>query len=1578
MAFIEAKAIKVYYNKGDRKPYDANGKPLSYLGQDNIGANIATQVRFYLGEDLAETITPIVVSKRADGERHFDILTEGTDTEVTPNQKYYYVNLSNWYSEKVGKLTMALKVYSGTVTIVDGEITASTGRIVVSDIFHVDIAYAPDASDLVPPFDPDYYEELLEALANKVERQEVIQVVNTLPSVTNDDNGKWFLVRQTNGGRLYRVLGGVAVEVETEMGKVKLTPTGNGDVTTNTGRVLWSQPNGTLELGVYNDVVLHLGEDSVYYGKASATITKGDIIQFAGYEGDHALIKPAVASEINANAKLIMGIAKQNIANNEFGYVSAFGKIESIDTKGFNAGTLIWFDSSGGSGGWSSVMPTAPNAKVLVGVVVKAESSSPANNGVILVRPTFEPKLGDLQDVLIGGTPTQGDVLRYDSGVWTNSNTLTTAETDIDTLQSDVLGLDNTKADITYVDSQDTALENRIEFIETNGGIDFIKVANYASLPSSGDVRNHRLYMTIDTKQLWEWDGTQWNESSPTDLSDINVTATSGNIAMTITGDETQDESILRINDGDNNLVADMNGTGDLTLWKNLTVDGNLTVNGTTTTIDTETVAIEDNIILINKNQTGTPPTTLKGGLEVERGNETNFQFVFDESDDRFKVGQVGSLQTVATRQDDGTMVDKGVPFFNATTNRLETTTNLKVNASGQLEDTTIRNSTTSNVPLIVNGIASTSADLQRWSINNDIQSKISSIGLFFTYYGVANFTDVNRSYVNTGSNGTVISRDIADANSALRVNQVNASSTGNIANFQWQGTNRLEITRDGFLTQNGTRLFTQTGGTTNTFFGTTSGGTATTGINNTSFGGDTLKALTSGQANVAVGRNALSSLTTSNENVAVGISAGNAIATANQNTVVGAYSFGVSTASSNTGLGYATGLTITTGTNNTFVGHNSGNNASQLATASNSTAIGNGSYTDASNQMVFGNASVTQFKFDRNTSAEVILPRITASTSGIASFERTTTETNTSGSVVVLKRTTTNDMVDGFGPNINFQIKDNANVDNTIATIRALRSGADNSGRLAFETVNAGVFGEKMTIMPNGNVGIGATPFTARTVISGTDGVTLSGVTPTNVAFQISNVNTNYGMLFGTTGGGHGLIQQRRTDTTETYYNLLLQPHGGRVGIGLGTAQPDTTLHVGGIINLTNNLTWFNGNADINGADTNLKFRTYTGSALTEKMRITGAGNVGIGTTSPSQLLTITGGDILINRSTSNQVNSGTIRIAEENWQGGFINYDGSANKFFIGTHDANDTNSANDLQVITLLRNGNSVGIGEISPTAQLQVKSGSTTRVPLIVDTLASHTANLQEWRLNGSAFATMASNGDLFALGMSNVASGNNSRIRLNNNNTTISRNVNDANPTLIVNQVHASSTGDIAQFQFGGSTKLAITKDGDLKENTNTIFIDTAGSTAISHGANDANTGLFIDHLGTGSFVEARDSSQDTVFEIQNDGDVYNTNGTYGTISDIRVKENIVEARNYLEDLMKLRVVKYSLKDEHATEANKLGFIAQEFEQVFPSMVSTSEKGDIKDFKSIKTSVLIPMLVKVIQELKKEIDELKGK
>lgn len=107
------------------------------------------------------------------------------------------------------------------------------------------------------------------------------------------------------------------------------------------------------------------------------------------------------------------------------------------------------------------------------------------------------------------------------------------------------------------------------------------------------------------------------------------------------------------------------------TVGGDLTVTGDLIVNGTQFITNTETVEIEDNLLLINKNEVGTGVTAGLAGIEVERGSATNYQFIFQESDDTFRVGQVGSTQAVATREDSPT--SNGFAYWNNSAKRFDT-----------------------------------------------------------------------------------------------------------------------------------------------------------------------------------------------------------------------------------------------------------------------------------------------------------------------------------------------------------------------------------------------------------------------------------------------------------------------------------------------------------------------------------------------------------------------------------------------------------------------------------------------------------------------------------------------------------------------------------------------------------------------------------------------------------------------------------------------------------------------------------------------------------------------------------------
>ena len=78
-------------------------------------------------------------------------------------------------------------------------------------------------------------------------------------------------------------------------------------------------------------------------------------------------------------------------------------------------------------------------------------------------------------------------------------------------------------------------------------------------------------------------------------------------------------------------------GTTDNVTFNDMTVSGNFTVSGTTTTVNTETINLADNTITLNSNATGS--ASEDGGIEIERGDDTNKTLIWNETTDKWTVG---------------------------------------------------------------------------------------------------------------------------------------------------------------------------------------------------------------------------------------------------------------------------------------------------------------------------------------------------------------------------------------------------------------------------------------------------------------------------------------------------------------------------------------------------------------------------------------------------------------------------------------------------------------------------------------------------------------------------------------------------------------------------------------------------------------------------------------------------------------------------------------------------------------------------------------------------------------------------
>jgi len=194
----------------------------------------------------------------------------------------------------------------------------------------------------------------------------------------------------------------------------------------------------------------------------------------------------------------------------------------------------------------------------------------------------------------------------------------------------------------------------------------------------------------------------------------------------------------------------------------------------------------------------------------------------------------------------------------------------------------------------------------------------------------------------------------------------------------------------------------------------------------------------------------------------------------------------------------------------------------------------------------------------------------------------------------------------------------------------------------------------------------------------------------------------------------------------------------------------------------------------------------------------------------------------------------------------------------------------------------------------------------------------------------------------------------------------------------------SPGADAVAISTAGNEVLRATSTGRVGIGINSpgFTLHVKKSTAGDPVASFENTSAGASLSGTAVFIEAggnNTNSYHLVGVTQTVGAWYlYGNGTTSYTSDIRVKKNVATTRDgYLEDVCKLRVVKYNWYNDSDDTPRELGFIAQEVEQVFPGLVQDAmhptKDGEIH--KVLKGSVLMPIMLKALQEANAKIDAL---
>ena len=246
----------------------------------------------------------------------------------------------------------------------------------------------------------------------------------------------------------------------------------------------------------------------------------------------------------------------------------------------------------------------------------------------------------------------------------------------------------------------------------------------------------------------------------------------------------------------------------------------------------------------------------------------------------------------------------------------------------------------------------------------------------------------------------------------------------------------------------------------------------------------------------------------------------------------------------------------------------------------------------------------------------------------------------------------------------------------------------------------------------------------------------------------------------------------------------------------------------------------------------------------------------------------------------------------------------------------------------------------------------------------------------------------------------------------------------------------SGSADIGQIQYNhnGNYLMFRANDGERMRITSSGYVqigNTSGSARLDVETPEAIVGCLVTCTSASydaniiNLVASRDTTNETynilrgqngagfAIAIRDSGNVENVNNSYGSSSDERIKQNIVDANSQWDDIKALKIRNYKLKKEVAKGVDKtyLGVVAQEVETAGMNGLiggSTAEDketvalssdfgtlyedgdsipegkaiGDIKTtdqkVKSVKYSILYMKAIKALQEAQTRIETLETK
>ena len=194
------------------------------------------------------------------------------------------------------------------------------------------------------------------------------------------------------------------------------------------------------------------------------------------------------------------------------------------------------------------------------------------------------------------------------------------------------------------------------------------------------------------------------------------------------------------------------------------------------------------------------------------------------------------------------------------------------------------------------------------------------------------------------------------------------------------------------------------------------------------------------------------------------------------------------------------------------------------------------------------------------------------------------------------------------------------------------------------------------------------------------------------------------------------------------------------------------------------------------------------------------------------------------------------------------------------------------------------------------------------------------------------------------------------------------------------------SGTFAYFNYGAEFRLQQYCTGNNLHLMNFMTGDPTNGIFQGFVCNDPND--------TSHYLLRFETTGGNRFYAYANGNVVNTNNSYGAVSDCNEKCCIADARSYWDDYKNVQFRKFRWKCDNVNDpnvTNSMGVIAQEIEQIWPSIIDCTaihvpqSHGDILCTaagnacvrKAMKYSVLNVIGGKVLQEAVNRIESLEA-